>query len=338
MIENCKICEFKTSDRNTIQIAKRELIKHVVNFHNISYENYITNVEYDDIKPICACGCKKETEFHKGKFFKYYKDHKNHVTGYKSKIRIKNENEKILDIEKKLKTINLSIYDIKNYYNSWSSFEINFSDLEKLLCIDKRTIKSYWKNLGLITNEENFKRTIKKHQRIWVDKNGTHGGKRIISDDILFDVYMFISKNEGKYTLKEIKNKFGIEETVLVVYKRLLEKYEKKEIDNLLKLGVSSKQEIEFFNILKFYFGNNLTRPFKLENKFYDMKLGDNILIEFDGTYWHELPKAVENDILKTELSRKYGYTLIRIKDTESKNIDILLKIKELYENKIKGN
>jgi very-short-patch-repair endonuclease len=50
------------------------------------------------------------------------------------------------------------------------------------------------------------------------------------------------------------------------------------------------------------------------------------------------LPTRKESDKLKNELVRKYGYTLIRIKDTEAKNIDILLKIKKLYENQIKGN
>jgi very-short-patch-repair endonuclease len=338
MKEKCKLCNYETNDRITIQMSKKELINHVRNFHNMTYEKYIIETEYNNIHPICFCGCGNFTGFHKGKFLKYYKDHKNNMIGYKTPHRIKNENDKILDIVRRLKTVNLTIEDIKNYYNDWSQFKINLMELEKKICIDHRTIKSYWKDLGLISSEEDFRRTSKKHQRLWVDKNGTWGGKRIISDDILFDVYIFLSKNRGKYTLEEVKNKFEIEETKLVVYKRLLEKYEKKEIDDLLKFGLSSNEEIEFFNILRFYFGKNIVKQFKLETRFFDMKLGDNILIEFDGTYWHSLPTRQETDRLKNKLAKKYGYTLIRIKDSESKNIQVLNKINEIYENQVKRN
>lgn len=162
------MCNYETEDWSTIQLQKRDLIYHIIKIHNISYEKYIVDTEYNGISPVCFCGCGSKTEFHKGKFFKYYKDHKNHIIGlYKNQKKVKSENEKLKDIEYKLKTVGLDIQNIINYYNDWSQFKINLMELEKKIVIDHRTIKSYWKTLGLISNEEDFKRISKKHQRCY---------------------------------------------------------------------------------------------------------------------------------------------------------------------------
>jgi hypothetical protein len=75
-------------------------------------------------------------------------------------------------------------------------------------------------------------------------------------------------------------------------------------------------------------------RIYKLKNKFFDFKLGDNILIEYDGDYWHSKPCHIENDKIKTKLAIENNYILIRIKDSESKNLEILNKIYNLWKQK----
>jgi very-short-patch-repair endonuclease len=67
----CKICdmEFKTN-------AGGDLTKHLLNQHNISFENYIILTEYDNIAPLCKCGfCSDRPEFYRGKFKKYAYGH-----------------------------------------------------------------------------------------------------------------------------------------------------------------------------------------------------------------------------------------------------------------------
>ena len=39
-----------------------------------------------------------------------------------------------------------------------------------------------------------------------------------------------------------------------------------------------------------------------------------NLLIEFDGEYWHSLDSAKKNDIAKNEIAKRKGYKLVRIK------------------------
>lgn len=40
-----------------------------------------------------------------------------------------------------------------------------------------------------------------------------------------------------------------------------------------------------------------------------------NLLIEFDGIYWHSLPKVKERDVEKTQYANKNGYDLLRINE-----------------------
>ena len=102
------------------------------------------------------------------------------------------------------------------------------------------------------------------------------------------------------------------------------------------ELHNSSNFETEFFNVLNFYF-KDIKRQFQLENRFYDYNIKNKILIEFDGTYWHNNEAAKTNDRFKDNLAITNGFYIIRIKDTECKNINILNKIKKIYDkiNKI---
>ena len=148
----------------------------------------------------------------------------------------------------------------------------------------------------------------------------------------MFNVYNYLKENKGKYTLNEISNKFSLPISSLVLYKRLSENFGEEYIKNLLNYGLSSKPETEYFNILKYFCGSNIKKGFTLEGKFYDFILYNKILIEFDGDYWHNLLKNKINDEIKNNTALKNNYIIFRIKESESKDINMIIKLNKIYE------
>jgi len=114
------------------------------------------------------------------------------------------------------------------------------------------------------------------------------------------------------YTLRKLKEKFG------------------DEVLSYFKLGGQSNLEIDFFNVLRFYYGNRIKLSHRIENRYYDYIIDDILLIEVDGTYWHSFEKSKINDKYKDELAIKYGYQLLRISEKEIKELKILQKIKSI--------
>lgn len=56
----------------------------------------------------------------------------------------------------------------------------------------------------------------------------------------------------------------------------------------------------------------------------YDIYLPDNAtLIEVDGTYWHSLPKRIEQDAKKDTWAKAHGFTIIRISEEDIKKYGI---------------
>jgi len=49
----------------------------------------------------------------------------------------------------------------------------------------------------------------------------------------------------------------------------------------------------------------------------FDFLIGDDLLLEVDGVYWHSRPRAAERDAAKTVLAEERGYRLVRITDLE---------------------
>lgn len=327
----CKECDYKISGL-TIQIVKKNLKKHL-KLHNISYEDYVVKNDYNNIKPVCFCGCGEYTNFFHGRFFKYVGDHKNHITGvYKNPKKELLKEEKIEEIKCKLRSVNLSIDDLFGLYKDLCEFRKSLNIISSESGIDKRTIKNYWNIFGFIKSEEDFRRLIKKHQTYWMTQSALK--KQKIDEGLLLDVYLFLENNKNIFTINEIKDKFEIGFSGLVIYKRLCDKFGEEKTKSLIKSGISSRPETEFFNAMKYFFGDKIKKQFRLEGKVYDMILSDNILIEFDGNYWHSIPRAVKNDKIKNEIAKRNKFTLIRIKDSESKDINILKKIIEIYEDK----
>tara|TARA_B100001971_G_C17975631_1_gene424638 strand:+ start:283 stop:714 length:432 start_codon:yes stop_codon:yes gene_type:complete len=58
----------------------------------------------------------------------------------------------------------------------------------------------------------------------------------------------------------------------------------------------------------------------------------ERLIVEFDGSYWHNLDKMYERDLAKTETLQKAGWKVIRIKEEPLKAIsstDILVPLRQ---------
>ena len=94
----------------------------------------------------------------------------------------------------------------------------------------------------------------------------------------------------------------------------------------------SSRIEKLILYKLEKYFKVKIQRQFKLENKYFDGKFGNN-LIELDGIYWHRTKKQLTNDTYKNHLAEKHGYKIYRFK-VINKDVNALIgsNIKTLNE------
>ena len=70
---NCKLC-------GRVCKSKISLGTHVKQFHKIDTQNYIIQIKYSGINPVCKCGCGKET-----KYGKSIMDFSNFIRGHRTK-------------------------------------------------------------------------------------------------------------------------------------------------------------------------------------------------------------------------------------------------------------
>jgi very-short-patch-repair endonuclease len=328
--KKCKICGVyfdKESDNSNYRL----FCNHIVDAHNVNNEDYYLKYYLNNEHPKCACGCGENTNFHKGKFFKYYSDHKNHVKPSEDTLfKISKIKERYNNISNLTDRVNISIDEIKDSYSSFTNLEKPISLLAKELFIDYRTLKSYWLKLGLIENLEVFARTTKKSKTKWMVNPIKPNDKILL---ILKENLILVKKeliNKDKLTFNDIISIIGVEINKNYLSHFLKENLSPSEIKKV-KFIKSSQIEIEFLNVLKFYFGNVVKHSFVVDDRCFDYRLGKKILIELDGEFWHEKEEVKLNDKLKNEIAKKNGYILIRISDKHVKKIEFLNKLKEIY-------
>lgn len=49
-MEKCQLCDFETD-------SKMKLAKHILHTHKINMHNYVLQTRYNNIQPVCSCGC-----------------------------------------------------------------------------------------------------------------------------------------------------------------------------------------------------------------------------------------------------------------------------------------
>jgi very-short-patch-repair endonuclease len=327
----CKVCgEILVGMTMTASVGN--LTKHLTKVHNMHSKTYTVKYMHNGVAPKCDCGCGNDACYSAYKFGKYYKDHKNKrkLTPEEKLKMSKAHLERNKNYDAKLLELGITIDDLKKYWELYKTKEYNGIRLSKYANIDFRTIKRYWRAFDIATNIQ-IQEYTRIHKAVWSNQGKNNGSFKEIADDTILNMYLYI-KQHNTITLSKLKTLYSIDICTSALYKKLKLKF--PDIDEYLVYGRVSTPEKEFYYILSYYFGDkNIKRQFKLEGKSYDFLLFDKILIEYDGDYWHSIEKNIKNDNIKNNLANKYDYILLRVKDSESKNINNLLKIKELIDN-----
>lgn len=305
---------------------------HLKKSHNMTCKQYYLKHFLNNLQPLCACGCGKETRFWKGEFLKYYEDHKNHMKPNKDVLqKMAIGKEKQNKIEILLKKIGLTTEQIKKTYDEFIKLEKPISQISHELFIDWRTLQSYWFKLELIQNKEEFRELTKISKIKWLNKPMRPPDLVVFRLENSIALIRNYLKDKDKVTFDEIISlvNFKINKNYLSWFlKANLNSSEIKKI----KFVKISQLEINFLNVLKFYFGDSVKSSYELGGKIFDYKLGKKILIELDGIYWHAKKEIIENDKVKNEIAKNNGFALIRVSDVEVKKIEFINKVKKIYD------
>lgn len=87
-MSKCNICNFKTN-------SEIKLSKHIQHTHKLKKTDYLIQTKYDDIHPICQCGCGQKTRYEASKldFCRFISGHQSRLDGHwgdlKSEKRVK---------------------------------------------------------------------------------------------------------------------------------------------------------------------------------------------------------------------------------------------------------
>ena len=128
------------------------------------------------------------------------------------------------------------------------------------------------------------------------------------------------------------------------IYNRLYELYGNI-IYQLLADGIHSKEEYDFYKIIKFYlphtkiklgykikYGKN-----NLESYIYDICIDNKLIIEYDGDgYYHQGEKSFKRDKNKEILAINNNFIFLRISLNEALNPNTIIKIKKPIHSKKK--
>lgn len=321
----CEICneifksEFKGRDKGS-------LVKHIKHKHDdTTIKNYIIKYYYNDIKPLCGCGCGKPTEYYKFKFHKYYMNHKNYVPltdEIKNKISIGLQLQS--NIDNRLKIVGTSKNILKKAYKKYKTCKYSMSEIARNINMDRRTLKKFWKELDFVDNKE-LKNLLEKTKYVGLSDHIKEKHNNL--DKYLKEILLFVDINRNvKHTINQVKNELNIPFSSNYLLIKLREKYG-EEVLKYFKMGGKSNLEIDFFSVLRFYFDKRVHMSFKLENRYYDYILDGKLLIELDGTYWHSSNEAKENDKYKNKLAIENGFQILRIDEKSVKNIETINNI-----------
>ena len=95
------------------------------------------------------------------------------------------------------------------------------------------------------------------------------------------------------------------------------EEYYKNHLRKMLNV---SNSETLFFDKCEELFSVQLERQYNIRNKFFDARY-KNILIEIDGSYWHDNGRN-KNDLIKEKLASDNGFKLYRLKVDSVNDVD----------------
>jgi len=224
----------------------------------------------------------------------------------KEKFKIFNENNRI------------SYRSINQLINRRGLTEEEAKKIVKSIQIrdEKFYIKKYGKELGQQKFEEtNKKRAFANTKQYYIEKYGDDGIE--MYEKILKKRIYTLSK---EYYIEKYGDKKGIEV------------YLNNKIKNRDQYNGDSKIQLKFaqqlYNALPEHIQNQFIGPPITQSKIIyinseDIKISipdiliQNIIIEFDGNYWHTLPDIIVRDLLKTKILTEKGYNIIRVNELD---------------------
>lgn len=73
----CQLCNYETD-------KQQKLSKHTSFYHKLKFPEYLIQVKYNGINPICECGCEKKTKYapEYGDFYKFISGHNSRKEGH----------------------------------------------------------------------------------------------------------------------------------------------------------------------------------------------------------------------------------------------------------------
>lgn len=346
----CSICG-KNFERPNKTVTLK-IKQHIKNEHGLGFKDYIVLTYFNGSEPECACGCGEKVAFHDKDalwsdnhgFSKYYNC--GHVA--------RDPNHSGKSNRQYLK--NWSNDDwVKEYYNEMYGIDVlqktaidfingkSANELSNAVKIDVRTLRNAWIKLGLLTESELKSLSQRRKANSALKRRKNFDGK----ENILPELYNILKTFPQKYTVPSLvrlynKNNINkIETDSAIILRCLVEEYG-KEIKGLILFGEHSKEELEFLDVLFFYFNRKIVKCgykiFRSENSnkdyyVYDFCINKKLLIEYDGNgYWHKSESAKQRDKEKENFAIELGYKFLRISKKESKNPELILKIKKLAE------
>jgi len=210
-----------------------------------------------------------------------------------------------------------SVEKVMNQYN------ISMEEATKKVSnIQRRDLNFYIKKYGEVEGKERFENANKKRayantRDYYVKKYGE------IEGNVKYDQVMYNRTNHNR--LEYYTSKYGEYEGSVLYNRRIAKMISKFPT-------FSSKIESEFnqlvFNELSDDLKNNFIghpiteKPCFLFSEKYnryfvpDIKIR-NVIIEFDGSYWHSLPNVIENDVKKNDAYHTLGFKLLRINEVD---------------------
>ena len=135
-------------------------------------------------------------------------------------------------------------------------------------------------------------------------------------------------------TLVTLQEKYSVDQRVL---KKYFVKYacSKEELETVIfnkkyKNSSSVGEETLFLLLCNEFGKEKVKRQFKLSFYYYDFLIDDQLLVEYDGYYWHVLVE--NNDLEKNKIAKDNLYKLYRVKENEKRKVDFLLEIQNIKE------
>lgn len=142
------------------------------------------------------------------------------------------------------------------------------------------------------------------------------------------------------YSAVDLKRDCGIDVRTLkklIVYHMIKTK---KEINDIFIKGKYEKfisaPELKLFKMCINEFGKeNVKSQFHLQGRIFDILVGDKLLVEYDGYYFHQEKSDGKIDLIKNQIAVNNGFNIIRIKEDKLRKVDFekaVQQIRETYE------